>query len=70
MVKEQLRLQGEDAIAAGVFGVPAFVVDGRVFWGQDSLPMLRSYLEGDAWFAGPQWDAVQQLPSGLPARTR
>ncbi|MFP5442713.1 MAG: DsbA family protein, partial [Betaproteobacteria bacterium] len=53
---------------AGVFGVPAFVVDGKVFWGLDSLPMLRAYLEGDDWFDGPGWNAVSQLPSGLPAK--
>ena len=53
------------AIAAGVFGVPAFEVDGKVFWGLDALPMLRSYLDGAAWFQGETWDAVHALPSGL-----
>ena len=64
-VKEQLKQHAEDAIAQGVFGVPAFEVDGKVFWGQDALPMLRRYLEGDAWFEGPQWDAVRALPVGI-----
>ncbi len=47
-VKAQLQAHGAAAIAQGVFGVPTFVVDGQVFWGQDALPMLRSHLEGDA----------------------
>ena len=47
-VKSQLQAHGAAAIAQGVFGVPTFVVDGQVFWGQDALPMLRSHLEGDA----------------------
>jgi 2-hydroxychromene-2-carboxylate isomerase len=47
-VKAQLQAHGAAAIAQGVFGVPTFVVDGQVFWGQDALPMLRSYIEGDA----------------------
>ena len=64
--KALLRANTEAAQAAGVFGVPAFVVDGKVFWGLDSLPMLRAYLEGDDWFDGPGWNAVSQLPSGLP----
>ena len=35
----------EAAAAAGAFGVPTFVADdGSVFWGQDRLPLLRSYL--------------------------
>lgn len=36
-----------DALAAGAFGVPSFVVDGELFWGQDRLPLLRGYLKGD-----------------------
>ena len=45
-VKAQLREHADEAIAHGVFGVPAFEVDGKVFWGLDGLPMLRAYLEG------------------------
>lgn len=54
-VKAQLRRNTDDAIALGVFGVPAFVVDGRLFWGLDSLPMLRAYLQQNSWFEGPDW---------------
>ena len=44
-VKTLLRAHTQDAIHAGVFGVPSFAVDGKVFWGLDSLPMLRAYLQ-------------------------
>lgn len=67
-VKALLRANTEAAQAAGVFGVPMFAVDGRHFWGLDSLPMLRAYLTGDAWFAGEAWDTAAQRPSGLPAK--
>ena len=67
--KALLRANTEAAQAAGVFGVPAFEVDGKLFWGLDGLPMLRAYLDGDAWFDGPDWDAVSTLPSGLPAKS-
>lgn len=33
-----------DALAAGVFGVPSFVVDGELFWGNDRLVLLRRHL--------------------------
>jgi 2-hydroxychromene-2-carboxylate isomerase len=33
-----------DAIAAGVFGVPSFVTDGQMFWGNDRLILLRHHL--------------------------
>lgn len=64
-VKAQLRKNTEDAIAQGVFGVPTFVVDGKLFWGLDALPMLREYLLGDPWFDGPDWQGVGQAASGL-----
>ena len=63
-VKAQLREHADEAIAHGVFGVPAFEVDGKVFWGLDALPMLRAYLDGDAWFDGPKWNAAASLPVG------
>lgn len=46
-VKEQLKGDTEQALARGVFGVPTFEVDGQLFWGLDSLPMLKAYLQGD-----------------------
>ena len=33
-----------DALAAGVFGVPSFVVEGELFWGNDRLVLLRHHL--------------------------
>jgi 2-hydroxychromene-2-carboxylate isomerase len=54
----------EEAIAKGVFGVPAFEVDGKVFWGLDGLPMLRAYLDGGAWFDGPGWTGAASVPIG------
>jgi 2-hydroxychromene-2-carboxylate isomerase len=59
-VKRELREATDAALAAGVFGVPAFRVDGRLFWGLDSLPMLRGQLAGEPWFAGPTWEAEGQ----------
>lgn len=34
------------AIEAGVFGAPSYVVDGEIFWGQDRLDFLRRRLLG------------------------
>ena len=65
-VKAQLKAHTDEAIAKNIFGVPAFEVDGKVFWGLDALPMLRAYLEGDSWFADANWNAPQALPAGLP----
>lgn len=38
----------EDAVDAGVFGAPFYVLDdGEKFWGQDRLDDLDAYLKGD-----------------------
>ena len=33
-----------EAVEAGVFGAPSYVLDGEVFWGQDRLELLDSTL--------------------------
>jgi len=66
--KQALRSNTDAAVAAGVFGVPSMVLDGKLFWGFDGLPMLSAYLNGDAWFADGQWDASADRPSGLAKR--
>ena len=67
-VKAQLKQNTDDAMAIGVFGVPALAVDDKVFWGLDSLPMLRAYLLGDAWFDGPDWAAGASVKVGVQRR--
>jgi carboxymethylenebutenolidase len=34
-----------EAIASGIFGVPSYVVDGEIFWGQDRLDFLERRLQ-------------------------
>ena len=68
-VKQDLQANTQQAIERGLFGVPSFVVDDKVFWGQDALPMLRAYLLGDPWFAGPDWHAVSMTSVGVRRQT-
>ncbi len=49
-VKSALKTATDDAITLGVFGVPTLRVDGRLFWGLDSLAMVAACLRGDPWF--------------------
>lgn len=67
-VKSRLREATEEAIAAGVFGVPTFVVDGQLFWGQDSEGMLRSYLDAPASFGEGEAARIGTLPEGRSRR--
>jgi len=63
--KQRLRSETEAALALGVFGVPTFELDGRLFWGQDTLPMVRAALEGDPWFRSGVWEAAAQPRPGV-----
>lgn len=65
VVKQRLRANTDEALALGVFGVPTLVMDGRVFWGQDALPMLRACLDGEGWFGSGAWEAAASLPVGV-----
>jgi 2-hydroxychromene-2-carboxylate isomerase len=64
-VKQRLRVETEAALTLGVFGVPTVELDGRLFWGQDALPMLRAALEGDPWFRSGQWEEAGQPRPGV-----
>jgi 2-hydroxychromene-2-carboxylate isomerase len=44
--KARLRQQTEQAVAQGVFGVPAMTVGDEIFWGYDDLPYLEHLLAG------------------------
>jgi 2-hydroxychromene-2-carboxylate isomerase len=43
----------EAAEAAGVFGVPSFLVDGELFWGREHLPELREMLTPRTFSSSP-----------------
>ena len=42
--KARLKQANDEAIAAGVFGAPFFVVDGEPFWGNDRTPQIERWL--------------------------
>lgn len=69
-VKAELRARTDAAIAAGVFGVPTFDVDGELFWGQDSLPHVDAALSGSdpARAAVDAWVGVRPSASRPGAR--
>ncbi|GAA6174374.1 2-hydroxychromene-2-carboxylate isomerase [Sulfitobacter pacificus] len=37
----------EEAVEAGVFGAPFYIIDGQRFWGQDRIADVEAYLAGD-----------------------
>src|SRR3989338_2976308 len=45
-IKEKIKLNTEEAIGKGAFGVPTFMVDDELFWGHDRLGQIDLYFQG------------------------
>jgi 2-hydroxychromene-2-carboxylate isomerase len=64
-VKDELKRNGERAVAAGLFGVPSFVIDGEIFWGADATGMVVDYLHDPQRFWSGEFGRVAALPTGV-----
>jgi len=63
--KKQLRANTEIAIAAGVYGVPTFVVGTERFWGLDQMGMLAQWLAKPDELAHIATENLSKFPTGL-----
>jgi 2-hydroxychromene-2-carboxylate isomerase len=63
-VKQQLKADTAAAVARGIFGVPTLEIDGRLFWGLDSLDMAAAFLRGDPWFDS-DWERAGRARPGI-----
>lgn len=66
--KARLRNGTEDAIAAGVFGVPTLAVGGELFWGLDAMPMALAYLDDPGLLGRGEMARISALPTGVERR--
>ncbi len=41
-IKEELKKRTNDAYSKGIFGVPSFIINNKIFWGQDRLDFVLS----------------------------
>ena len=64
---QSLAANGREAIAAGVYGVPTFVVEGELFWGLDATDMLLDYL-ADRRCSTPEMRRIAALPVGAAGK--
>ena len=61
-IKQELKLNGEEAIEQGIFGVQTLVVDGHLFWGSDSTDMALEYLSDPQLFGSSEMKRLETLP--------
>lgn len=64
-VKAALRANTEEAIAAGVFGVPTVRIGDELFWGNDATPMLQDWLDRPQRFDAEPYRRLATLPVGV-----
>lgn len=67
-VKARLKANTDRAIAAGVFGVPTLVLDGRLFWGNDAHEFALACLHDPGIWDAPEMRRVATLPFGATRR--
>ena len=68
-IKERLRANTEEALDAGVFGVPTFVWEGELFWGHDRLDHLADRLSGRIGSPAERGAVLASRPRGVERRS-
>ena len=61
-IKQELKLNGEEALEQGVFGVPTLVMDENLFWGFDTTDMAIEYLSDPKLFVSSEMKRLETLP--------
>ncbi|SAK72967.1 isomerase [Caballeronia calidae] len=61
-IKAKLRDNNDRAVAMGAFGVPTFLVNNQIFWGEDTLPMVLYVARSPNWLEGAEVKRISALP--------
>ena len=68
VVKDTLRRNTEAAVAAGVYGVPSFLIDDTLFWGDDMFDMMLEWLADPTILAHPEAQRIMALEPAAERR--
>jgi 2-hydroxychromene-2-carboxylate isomerase len=64
-VKKQLKANTEQALAAGVFGVPTLLVNGECYFGQDATSLALAALADPTLLQQGEYARLVQIPVGI-----
>ncbi|AGC47772.1 2-hydroxychromene-2-carboxylate isomerase [Myxococcus stipitatus DSM 14675] len=67
-IKDRVRRNTDEAIAAGAFGVPTVIADGELFFGLDSLGHLELFLRGEDPLKSEFLERWKNLPATASRR--
>lgn len=62
--KDILRRNTNNAITAGIYGVPTTLINDERFWGLDQSQMMLDYLEHPHLMEAPEMKRLTDLPQG------
>ena len=62
-VKAQLKRNTDDAVAAGVYGVPTFRIGETLFWGDDLTGMMLDWLDDPAMLESGEYARHAEIPT-------
>jgi 2-hydroxychromene-2-carboxylate isomerase len=68
-VKQRLIDNTEEALRAGVFGVPTFVVRGELFWGADTIDWMNAFIDDARMFEHGEMRRAAELEFGAQRRS-
>jgi 2-hydroxychromene-2-carboxylate isomerase len=64
-VKAALKANFDEAVSAGVFGVPTLAIGGELFWGEDATDFALAVLDDPALLQDPELQRLDALPVGI-----
>ena len=67
-VKTQLRQSTDDAVAAGVYGVPTFRVGEALFWGDDLTGLMLDWLDNPEMLDQGEYRRLAEIPTASVRR--
>lgn len=67
-VKDRLRANTDDAIAAGVYGVPTIRIGTELFWGQDGTDFALAYLDDPSIMQADNMQRALTVPAAAERR--
>ncbi|GGK56979.1 2-hydroxychromene-2-carboxylate isomerase [Amphritea balenae] len=68
-IKALLQEETSQAISCDVFGVPAFIIDDELFWGNDQLEHIELYLQGNDPLDPERVEAMLARHRGIDRKT-
>jgi 2-hydroxychromene-2-carboxylate isomerase len=62
-VKDRLRQNTDEAVAAGVYGVPTFRIGETLFWGDDLTGMMLDWLDDPGMLDRGEYKRLAEVPT-------